>query len=100
VHETVFIHATAAEADLRGAALAEKDKLAGVAVLALRAAFAKRRPFGSLRRAEVADEDVVGEAAAAGARQLLGEDVVNGALPVDLHLCEVKISAMVRQDTS
>ena len=86
VHETVLVQPPAAQANLGRAVLAEQDELAGVAVFALGAAFAERRPLGGFRRAEVADEDVVSEAAATRARQLLGKNVVDGALPVDLHV--------------
>src|SRR5439155_21366486 len=86
MHGTVLVEPPEAQAHVGRADLAQQDELAGVAVYALGAAFAERRPFGGLRRAEVADEDVVSEAAATRARQLLGKNVVDGALPVDLHV--------------
>src|SRR5450759_1217534 len=84
-HKAFFVDAAAAQAQSGGAIFAEHDELSRVAVLLLGAASAERRPLRGLRQAQVADENIVSQRAAARTGELLAEDVVYGALPVDFH---------------
>ena len=70
---------------LLGARLAQHDQLPGVAALPSAAIEAARRVVGHRRRPRVANADGRLHAAAAKARYLVRQDIVDRLAPVDLH---------------
>src|SRR6185312_7987959 len=86
-HHADLVHALAIDAVESRARLANHDEFARVAVGLVHAVFAALGELGRFGAARVAHDHLIAERAAGLAGHFLGEDVVDGLIPVQLHQC-------------